>query len=156
MYHCYRKIFGAHVWTHTGLCVLLWRPGQAPFPSPLSHQGPQHLCLNSITSCKTSSVSTSPKQLLFLLLFEIAVFTLILESVTDNLWDGLLISHALRNRPVSRTAAGAAQERNRVVRLRQKQIKVQCASFCGQKGGRDKEKNLNLTETRGFWRLTGG
>lgn len=62
------------------------------------------MCLNSITSCKTSADSASQNQLLLHLLFEIAVFTLILESVTDNLWDGLLIFRAVQNHTVSRTA----------------------------------------------------
>lgn len=56
---------------HMKLCMLLKGRWQAPFPLLLSYHGLKHLCLNSVTSRKTS-VSTGQNQLLFLLLFETA------------------------------------------------------------------------------------
>ena len=41
LYHCYRKLSGAHVWVHTRLCMLPQRTGQAP------HRG------SSIEACDT-------------------------------------------------------------------------------------------------------
>lgn len=75
--------WGTCVCMHTRLSVLPKGWGQTPFPLPLLYHSLQRLCLNSITWWKTSSVSTSQNQLLFLPLFEIAKQ----NSVYFNSWE---------------------------------------------------------------------